>query len=46
MGLDTTHGAWHGAYSAFYRWRMLRTFKEYDLEMEMVDELSKIEKPE
>lgn len=21
MGLDTTHGAWHGAYSAFYRWR-------------------------
>ena len=21
MGLDTTHGAWHGAYSAFMRWR-------------------------
>ena len=21
MGLDTTHGAWHGAYSAFNRWR-------------------------
>lgn len=21
MGLDTTHGAWHGAYSAFHRWR-------------------------
>lgn len=21
MGLDITHGAWHGAYSAFYRWR-------------------------
>ena len=21
MGLDTTHGCWHGAYSAFYRWR-------------------------
>jgi hypothetical protein len=21
MGLDTTHGAWHGAYSAFYKWR-------------------------
>lgn len=21
MGLDTTHDAWHGAYSAFYRWR-------------------------
>ena len=21
MGLDTSHGAWHGAYSAFYRWR-------------------------
>lgn len=22
MGLDTTHGAWHGAYSAFHRWRV------------------------
>ena len=21
MGLDTTHGCWHGAYSAFTRWR-------------------------
>jgi len=21
MGLDTTHDAWHGAYSAFHRWR-------------------------
>ena len=21
MGLDTTHGAWHGAYSAFMKWR-------------------------
>lgn len=21
MGLDTTHDAWHGAYSSFYRWR-------------------------
>lgn len=21
MGLDTSHGAWHGAYSAFMRWR-------------------------
>jgi len=21
MGLDITHGAWHGAYSAFHRWR-------------------------
>lgn len=21
MGLDTTHGCWHGAYSAFGRWR-------------------------
>jgi hypothetical protein len=21
MGLDTSHGAWHGAYSAFSRWR-------------------------
>ncbi len=21
MGLDTTHGCWHGAYSSFYRWR-------------------------
>lgn len=21
MGLDTTHGAWHGAYSAFMLWR-------------------------
>lgn len=21
MGLDTTHNAWHGAYSAFMRWR-------------------------
>lgn len=21
MGLDTTHGAWNGAYSAFMRWR-------------------------
>lgn len=21
MGLDTTHDAWHGAYSAFSRWR-------------------------
>lgn len=22
MGLDTTHGCWHGAYSAFHRWRV------------------------
>lgn len=22
MGLDTTHDCWHGAYSAFMRWRM------------------------
>ena len=22
MGLDTTHGAWHGAYSAFMSWRI------------------------
>ena len=22
MGLDTTHGCWHGAYSAFMSWRM------------------------
>jgi hypothetical protein len=22
MGLDTTHNAWHGAYSAFHRWRV------------------------
>jgi hypothetical protein len=21
MGLDTTHDCWHGAYSAFMRWR-------------------------
>lgn len=21
MGLDTSHGCWHGAYSAFFRWR-------------------------
>ena len=21
MGLDTSHGCWHGAYSAFTRWR-------------------------
>lgn len=21
MGLDTTHEAWHGAYSSFWRWR-------------------------
>jgi len=21
MGLDITHGTWHGAYSAFHRWR-------------------------
>lgn len=21
MGLDTSHDAWHGAYSAFHRWR-------------------------
>lgn len=21
MGLDTSHGAWHGSYSAFMRWR-------------------------
>jgi hypothetical protein len=21
MGLDTTHNCWHGAYSAFMRWR-------------------------
>ena len=21
MGLDTTHGCWHGPYSAFHRWR-------------------------
>lgn len=23
MGLDTTHNAWHGAYSAFNRWRTM-----------------------
>lgn len=22
MGLDTTHDCWHGAYSAFHRWRI------------------------
>lgn len=22
MGLDTSHGCWHGAYSAFSRWRL------------------------
>jgi hypothetical protein len=22
MGLDTSHGCWHGSYSAFNRWRM------------------------
>lgn len=22
MGLDVSHGAWHGAYSAFMRWRL------------------------
>jgi len=22
MGLDTSHGCWHGAYSGFHRWRM------------------------
>lgn len=22
MGLDTSHGCWHGAYSAFMRWRI------------------------
>lgn len=22
MGLDCSHGAWHGAYSAFHRWRV------------------------
>lgn len=21
MGLDTTHSCWHGAYSAYFRWR-------------------------
>lgn len=25
MGLDTTHNAWHGAYSAFMRWRQIIT---------------------
>ena len=23
MGLDTTHNCWHGAYSAFHRWRTM-----------------------
>lgn len=23
MGLDTSHGCWHGAYSAFMRWRRM-----------------------
>ena len=23
MGLDTTHDCWYGAYSAFYRWRVI-----------------------
>lgn len=23
MGLDTSHGCWHGAYSAFHRWRVM-----------------------
>lgn len=26
MGLDTTHGCWHGAYSAFHRWRKTIAF--------------------
>ncbi len=25
MGLDTSHGCWHGAYSAFMRWREMIT---------------------
>lgn len=35
MGLDTTHGAWHGAYGAFHRWRQriarLAGFPQLDL---------------
>jgi hypothetical protein len=31
MGLDTTHEAWHGAYSAFTRWRdQLATVAGYE----------------
>ncbi len=33
MGLDTTHNAWHGAYSAYYRWRinLLEQTGKFDL---------------
>ena len=32
MGLDTSHGCWHGAYSAFSRWRnQLAVLAGYDL---------------
>lgn len=32
MGLDTTHDCWHGAYSAFSRWReMLATVAGYEV---------------
>lgn len=34
MGLDTTHDCWHGAYSAFSRWRdILAEAAGYELEM-------------
>lgn len=33
MGLDTTHDAWHGAYSAFTRWRnQIAEVAGYDVE--------------
>ncbi len=47
MGLDTTHDAWHGAYSSFSRWRdtltkaaelpMAAPTSAYDLRGEVVD---------
>lgn len=32
MGLDTTHNAWHGAYSSFMHFRKLAYKKKENLE--------------
>ncbi len=37
MGLDTTHGAWHGAYSAFHRWRQRIARAAGFLQLDLMD---------
>ena len=36
MGLDTTHGAWHGSYSSFASWRR-SIAKHYDVPLDLME---------